>query len=103
MSFDPDNGNIYVGLSTKFGFWSQGFDSQWLWKSDFCDSRDTLLVGDFDGDGRDDIACISVDGDEVQIRVSLALSSSITYDCHGGSICDRASYYIDAYWPSTCP
>ena len=103
MSFDPDNGNIYVGLSTKFGFWSQGFDSQWLWKSDFCDSRDTLLVGDFDGDGRDDIACLSVDGDEVQIRVSLALPSSITYDCHGGSICDRASFYIDAYWPSTCP
>ena len=103
VAFDLDNGNVYVGLSTKFGFWSQGFDSQWLWKADFCRGSKTPLIGDFNGDGRDDIACLSVDDRRARIWVSLALPSSITYDFHGGNACERAPFYIDAYWPLTCP
>jgi hypothetical protein len=104
VSFNSSTGNVYVGLSTLFGFWSQGLDNQWLWKSDFCrGSNSTPLVGDFNGDGRDDIACVSIDGGRVRIWVSLANSSTITYNWHGGNVCDAALYYVDAYRPSTCP
>jgi hypothetical protein len=103
ISFDTRSGNVYVGLSTLFGFWSEGFDSQWLWESDFCRSGDTPLVGDFNGDGRDDIACVSIDGRRIRVWVSLALPSAITYDWHGGNPCGSAPFYIDAYQPSVCP
>jgi hypothetical protein len=103
ISFNLRTGNVYVGLSTVFGFWSQGFDSQWLWQSDFCRSGQTPLVGDFNGDGRDDIACVSISGDRIRVWVSLANPSTITYNWHGGNACNAASYYVDAYRPSTCP
>jgi hypothetical protein len=46
---------------------------------------------------------MSVDGDRVRVLVSLALPSSITYDYHGGDACERALFYVDAYWSSMCP
>ena len=103
VSFNSSTGNVYVGLSTILGFWSQGFDNQWLWKSDFCRGGQTPLVGDFNGDGLDDIACVSIDGERVRIWVSQANASTITYNWHGGNVCNAAPYYVDAYRPSTCP
>ncbi len=94
-----DTGHVFVALSTKFEFYGDG----WLWQDGFCQNGDTPLVGDFNGDGRDDIACLSVEDGRARIWVALANPSTITYDCHGGNICDQATFYTKAYWPDICP
>jgi hypothetical protein len=99
VTFNRNTGQVFVALSTMFGFYGDG----WLSKSDFCHSGDTPLVGDFDGDGRDDIACLSVEDGRARIWVALAAPSTITYDCHGGNICEQAGFYTKAYWPDICP
>jgi hypothetical protein len=98
VTFKQDTGQVFIALSTIFGFWGDG----WLWKSDFCHEGETPLVGDFDGDGRDDIACLSVENGRARIWVALAAPSTISYDCHGGNICDQATFYTKAYWPDIC-
>ena len=98
VTFKQDTGHVFVALSTKFGFWGDG----WLWKYNFCYEGDTPLVGDFNGDGRDDIACLSVEDGRAKIWVALAAPSTITYNCHGGNICEQAPFYTKAYWPDIC-
>ena len=45
-------GDVYVALSTGSGFVGTG----WKWHDDFCFGSEIPLVGDFNGDGNDDIA-----------------------------------------------
>lgn len=99
VTFNRDTGQVFVALSTIFGFYGDG----WLWTSDFCHSGDTPFIGDFNGDGRDDIAYLSVDDGRARIWVALTVPSSITYGCHGGNICGQATFYTKAYWPDICP
>jgi len=104
VSFDQGNGDVFVGLSTVFGFWSDGFgETQSRWHDDFCSRDDTPIVGDFDGDGLDDIACFRINNGRVRVWVALAMPSTLTYDYHGGNPCQRANFYLDAYYPAICP
>ncbi|MFC2045274.1 CARDB domain-containing protein [Chloroflexota bacterium] len=104
ISFDLDDGNVYVGLSTVFGFWSDGLEgTRALWQTDFCNNGDEPLVGDFNGDGLDDIAYFKLDGYRARVWVSLANPSTMNYDFHGGCLCGQANFYLDGYSPSICP
>jgi hypothetical protein len=104
VAFNLDNGDVFVGLSTVFGFWSDGFgETQSLWHSDFGSSQDVPLVGDFNGDGLDDIACFRLNDDRARVWVSLANPSTMVYDFHGGCLCEQAHFYLDGYSPSICP
>lgn len=100
ITFKKDTGQVFVALSTIFGFGGDG----WLWKDNFCYGGDTPLVGDFNGDGRDDIASLSEHNGTVSISVALANSSNMSYvpadpNC---SLC-QVSFFQDAYFPSKCP
>ena len=99
VTFKQDTGEVFVALSSLFNFQGDG----WLWASDFCYSGDTPLVGDFNGDGRDDIACVSVDDGRSRILVALSNPASVSYtwpvDCHP---CLSATHYTKAYWPDIC-
>ena len=101
VTFNRDTGKVYVALSTVFGF--RG--SRWQWHSDFCrGSNSTPLVGDFNGDGRDDIACLTQDSTRARIWVALSNPSTITYYWPSGcSPCSAATFYTKAYHPDTCP
>lgn len=101
VTFNRDTGKVYVALSTIFGF--RG--SRWQWHSDFCrGSNSTPLVGDFNGDGRDDIACVTLDGTRARVWVALSNPSTITYYWPGGcSSCSAATFYTKAYYPEICP
>jgi hypothetical protein len=101
VTFNRDTGKVYVALSTVFGF--RG--SRWQWHSDFCrGSNSTPLVGDFDGDGRDDIACITLDGTRARVWVAPSNPSTITYYWPGGcSPCSAATFYTKTYYPDICP
>jgi len=104
VSFDTDDGEVYVGLSTVFGFWSDGLEgSRALWQTDFCEDSEIPLTGDFNGDGLDDIGSFSLDNGRARVWVSRANPSTLTYDFRGGSLCERAHFYLDAYSPSICP
>jgi hypothetical protein len=104
VAFNLDNKDVFVGLSTVFGFWSNGFgETQSRWHDDFCSEDDTPVVGDFNGDGLDDIACFRINNSRVRVWVALAMPSTLTYDYHGGNPCQQANFYLDAYWPSICP
>jgi hypothetical protein len=100
VTFKQDTGNVFVALSTIFGFWGDG----WLWKDDFCYEGDIPLVGDFNGDGRDDIASLREHDGRVSIWVALSNPSSINYvfadpECN---LC-QVPFFQDAYFPSKCP
>ena len=75
---------IYVWLSTGSGFNYQG-GSGWWQATDFYASTLTgrVVFGDFNGDGRDDIAAIYDDGTFSRIYVWLSTGSSFNYQ--GGS------------------
>jgi len=104
ISFDTDDGNVYVGMSTVFGFWSDGLEGRRaLWQTDSCDENETPLVGDFNGDGLDDIAYFRLDDGRARVWVSLANPSTVTYNFHGGCLCEQAHFYLDGYSPSICP
>jgi len=100
VTFKQDTGHVFVALSTIFGFWGDG----WLWKDNFCYEGDIPLVGDFNGDGRDDIASLSEHDGTVRISVALANPSNISYvfadpECN---LCE-VPFFQDAYFPSKCP
>ena len=99
VTFDRDDGDVYVALSSLFGFQGDG----WLWTGDFCGEDDTPLVGDFNGDGRDDIACVSVDDGRARVWVALSNPAYVNYtwpvDCNP---CASATHYLKAYWPDIC-
>src|SRR5262249_11847678 len=47
-----NTGDVYVALSTGSGFVGTG----WKWHDNFCFGTEIPLVGDFNGDGKDDLA-----------------------------------------------
>src|SRR5262245_30465044 len=51
-------GDVYVALSTGSGFGGTG----WKWHDNFCFGTELPLVGDFNGDGKDDIATFTRGG-----------------------------------------
>jgi hypothetical protein len=104
ISFSLNDGRVYVGLSTVFGFWSGGLaGTRTIWRTEFCHNGEEPFVGDFNGDGLDDIAYFRLDGDRARVWVSLANPTTITYNFHGGCLCEQANFYQDGYWPSICP
>ncbi|MFP3879334.1 MAG: FG-GAP repeat domain-containing protein [Dehalococcoidia bacterium] len=104
VAFNLGNGDVFVGLSTVLGFWSDGFgETQSRWHDDFCSNDDTPVVGDFNGDGLDDVACFRINSGRVRAWVALTMPSTLTYDYHGGNPCQQANLYLDAYLPSICP
>jgi hypothetical protein len=58
-------GDAYVALSSGSGF---GASSQW--DSGFCLNDQIPLVGDFNGDGKDDVACVDPDNDVIWVALS---------------------------------
>ncbi len=52
----PEAGVVYVALSNR-----RGFETRAPWSDRFCTGRETPAVGDFDGDGRDDVICFAKD------------------------------------------
>lgn len=100
VTFKQDTGHVFVALSTIFGFQGDG----WLWKDNFCYEGDIPLVGDFNGDGRDDIASLGEHDGTVRISVALASSSNMSYVFAGpGCNLCQVSFFQDAYFSSKCP
>ncbi len=64
-------GDVYVGLSTGSGFESA------LWHEYFCIDNEVPVAGDFNGDGRDDIATLTRGA---TADVYVALSSGAAFD-----------------------
>src|SRR5262245_36908855 len=60
-------GDVYVALSTGSGFVGTG----WKWHDSFCYGTEVPLVGDFDGDGKADIAAFTR-GSTGDVFVALA-------------------------------
>lgn len=101
VCFNRSSGRVYVALSTKFGFEGE----RWQWNNDFCrGSNSTPLIGDFNGDGLDDIACVRLDGTRARIWVALANPSVINYYWPTGcNQCNAATFYTKAYYEDVCP
>jgi hypothetical protein len=62
---DDERGDVYVALST-----GSGFAESKVWHDFFCDADQVCDVGDFDGDGRDDI--VAFDQARGYVYVALA-------------------------------
>src|SRR5262249_34740718 len=63
-------GDVYVALSTGSGFVGTG----WKWHDNFCFGTEIPLVGDFNGDGKDDIATCTR-GSTGDVYVALSTGS----------------------------
>jgi surface antigen len=63
-------GDVYVALSTGSGFSGTG----WKWHDNFCFGTETPLVGDFNGDNRDDVATFTR-GSTGDVYVALSTGS----------------------------
>ena len=66
-------GDVYVALSTGNGFSGSG----WKWHDAFCFGDETPLVGDFNGDGKDDIATFTR-GNTGDVYVVLSTGSGFS-------------------------
>ncbi len=64
-------GDVYVALSTGSGFVGTG----WKWHDNFCFGNEIPLVGDFNGDGKDDLATCTR-GSTGDVYVALSTGSS---------------------------
>ncbi|MEU7854344.1 FG-GAP-like repeat-containing protein [Nonomuraea sp. NPDC049141] len=62
-----DRADVYVALSSGSVFRQDG----WLWHQNFAVGNETPAVGDFDGDGRDDIVTVT-GGSAADVYVSLS-------------------------------
>ncbi len=67
---EADRGKVYVSLSTGAGF----ADAQ-LWQPAFCTGDQICTVGDFNGDGRDDIGYFTRDTTPGEWWVSISLGA----------------------------
>jgi hypothetical protein len=65
-------GGVYVSLSDG----KQSFVGNSQWLSGFCENSDVPVAGDFNGDGRTDIACL----DLPSATISVALSNGSGFD-----------------------
>ncbi|MDQ1644947.1 MAG: hypothetical protein QOJ50_1131, partial [Cryptosporangiaceae bacterium] len=65
------SGDVYVALSNGSSFVGTG----WKWHDNFAFNRELPLVGDFNGDGRDDIATFTR-GSSADVYVALSTGSS---------------------------
>jgi len=65
------SGDAYVALSTGTGFNGWG----WKWHDNFCVGDQVCLTGDFNGDGRDDLAAFTR-GSTADVYVALSTGSS---------------------------
>jgi hypothetical protein len=95
-AFRPGNGSWYVALSdgTRFvpyagGQPIGGMDQSWL--TGFADGSFVTMVGDFDGDGKDDIAAFSPSNG----RWYVALSDGTRFVPYAGG---QPAAGADAYW-----
>lgn len=74
VSFDTNDGEVYVGLSTVFGFWSDGLEgNRALWQTDFYVDNEIPLTGAFNGDGLADIGSFRLDDGRARVWVFLAV------------------------------
>jgi hypothetical protein len=71
------DGDVYVALNTGSGFVFAG-----LWQEYFCVGDETPDVGDFDGDGRDDVVTFVPDTGKVWVALST-----------GSSFCNSREWY----------
>src|SRR5947199_171339 len=74
-------GDVYVALSTGSGFVGTG----WKWHDNFCFGSEAPLVGDFNGDGKDDIATFTR-GSTGDVYVARATGHNVTstvFQCAG--------------------
>ncbi|MDQ7825599.1 MAG: FG-GAP-like repeat-containing protein [Candidatus Eremiobacteraeota bacterium] len=72
-----EQGNVYVALSH-----GTGFSEPKKWHDSFCLDKEVPLVGDFDGDGKDDVASFVLDtkhGDPACGNVYVALSTGKSF------------------------
>src|SRR5581483_496336 len=63
-------GDVYVALSTGSGFVGTG----WKWHDNFCFGTEIPLIGDFNGDGKDDLATFTR-GSSGDVYVALSTGS----------------------------
>jgi hypothetical protein len=66
-------GDVFVALSTGSGFVGTG----WKWHNNFCFGSEVPLVGDFNGDGKDDIATFNR-GSRGDVFVALSTGGSFS-------------------------
>ncbi len=72
-SFDRSNGQVSVAVSNGSAF----VDAR-VWNSTFAGFNGTILVGDFDGDGDDDVATILPSGSTAGPRGTVLVSRSVS-------------------------
>lgn len=83
-------GDVYVALSS-----GSGFSKPQKWHDWFCINQEIPLVGDFDGDGKDDIASFGIDtrqGDSTIGDVYVALSTGSSFSGKGEKWIEQFCY-----------
>jgi hypothetical protein len=72
------NGSVYVGASNRTGAFGSA-----LWHGWFGDANDTLLTGDVNGDGRDDVVAFTQDqAADVWVALSNGAGFGGSYEAH---------------------
>lgn len=93
---DPERGDVMVALS-------QGnmFDAPVKWADAFCTGTQVCKVGDFNGDGKDDLVAFNPNtaGQVGQVQVALSSGSAFgaattwnSYFCVGQEVCDVGDF-----------
>jgi len=72
FSYQETNGTVFVGLANNNAKFAKGQ----AWSSIFCLPDELCLVGDVDGDGKDDIVAMGTTADNVKTWVALSTGSN---------------------------
>lgn len=75
------DGDVYVALNTGSSFTFAG-----LWQDYFCVGDETPAVGDFDGDGRDDVVTLVPDTGKVWVALSTGTSFCNSREWYDASV-----------------